>query len=277
MQANCTWNVFVVEYGCSRQPWTSLVCDTDGDGMVDLPLSFILARQGDRNVLIDTGFIQEGDKSEFELKFRVARWISPLRMLGEMGIEPEQISDIILTHTHFDHMGSISRFEQARIFIQREELLACYEAIAMPRRFSYLSAIVDPADVRSILEASIEHRVVMLHGDQDDVLPGIGVRLGPGHTRGHQFVTIETSFGKRVVSGDCIYTLRQLSGLTKGGDYVPLSNATGCVWDQLRTIDKLNAAIGGDVDKLVIVRDVERWQQFPIVKEVEGFRIVKVI
>lgn len=277
MQTDDAWDVFVVEYGCSTQPWTSLVCDTYYEGMVDLPLSFIVACRGDRTILIDTGFIQEGDKDEFDLKFRVARWISPLRMLGEMGIEPDQISDIILTHTHFDHMGSIGKFGQARIFIQKEELLSCYEAMAMPQRFSYLKAIVDPADVRSLLEAKIEHRVVMLEGDQDDVLSGIGVRFGPGHTRGHQFVTIETRLGKRVVSGDCIYTLRQLTGLTNRGDYVPLSNATGCVWDQLRTIEKLNDEIAGNIDNLVIVHDVERWPRFPIVKEVEGFRIVQVI
>lgn len=57
MQTDDAWNVFVVEYGCSTQPWASLVCDTYNEGMVDLPLSFIVARQGDQIILIDTGFM----------------------------------------------------------------------------------------------------------------------------------------------------------------------------------------------------------------------------
>ena len=83
--------------------------------------------------------------------------------------------------------------------------------------------------------------------------------------------------GTRVLSGDCIYTLRHLKGLMNGGDYVPLGNATGCVWDQLQSFDKLYAEIGGDVDKLVIVHGVERWSRLPIVKEVAEFQIVKVV
>jgi hypothetical protein len=54
---------------------------------------------------------------------------------------------------------------------------------------------------------------------------------------------------------------------------VPLNNALGSGWDQLKTTDRLNDAIGGGLTRLVILHDVERWQHFPILAEVEGFRI----
>ncbi|MER8693985.1 hypothetical protein NKI77_01525 [Mesorhizobium opportunistum] len=47
------------------------------------------------------------------------------------------------------------------------------------------------------------------------------------------------------------------------------------MWDQLKTIDRINTEIGGNLDRLIILHDTERWKGLPVVKEVEGFRIVK--
>jgi hypothetical protein len=47
-------------------------------------------------------------------------------------------------------------------------------------------------------------------------------------------------------------------------------------WEQLKSIDKMHDELGGDLSNLVILHDTERWKGLPIVKELEGFRIVKV-
>jgi glyoxylase-like metal-dependent hydrolase (beta-lactamase superfamily II) len=270
------WDVYVIEYARSKnQPWVDLVSGMYDEGVMDLPFSFILARHGDRNVLIDTGFMQ-GDHRAFPRKFRIPMWISPVRMLSEMNLAPEAISDIFITHAHFDHMGSIAEFPIAQIYIQKSELLSWYEAIALPKRFSHLTAIIDPDNLRTALDASILHRVTLIDGDKDNVLPGIHVRLGSGHTIGQQFVLLDTAAGRRVISGDCVYSRRQFTGHNNDGVYVPLNNATGSVWEQLKTIDKMNDELGGDLGRLVVLHDIERWKGLPIEKEVEGFRIVKV-
>lgn len=56
---------------------------------------------------------------------------------------------------------------------------------------------------------------------------------------------------------------------------MPLNNATGSVWEQLKSIDKMNREIGGDQEKLIVLHDIDRWAGLPIVKEVEGYRIVR--
>jgi glyoxylase-like metal-dependent hydrolase (beta-lactamase superfamily II) len=270
------WDVYVVEYARSKnQPWVDLISGMYHDGVMDLPFSFILAKNGDRNVLVDTGFMQD-DHNGFSRKFGIPTWISPVRMLSEMSLAPEAISDIFITHAHFDHMGSIAEFPNAQIYIQKSELLSWYEAIALPKRFSHLTAIIDPDNLRTALDASIEHRVTLIDGDKDNVAPGIHVRLGSGHTIGQQFVLIDTAAGRRVISGDCVYSRRQFTGHNNDGVYVPLNNATGSVWEQLKTIDKMNDELGGDLGRLVVLHDIERWKGLPIEKEVEGFRIVKV-
>jgi glyoxylase-like metal-dependent hydrolase (beta-lactamase superfamily II) len=274
-EQNMHWDIYVLEYARSKaQPWVDLISGMYEDGVVDLPFSFVLARRGDRNVLIDTGFMQ--DDHSFSQKFGIPYWISPLRLLGELGLAPSAITDIFVTHAHFDHMGSIGEFPNAQIYIQKSELLSWYEAIALPKRFAHLTAIIDPDNLRSALDASIEHRVTLVDGDKDNVLPGIHARLGSGHTIGQQFIVIETEGGRRTISGDCVYSRRQLTGHNHDGVYVPLNNAVGSVWEQLKTIDKMNDELGGDLAKLVILHDSERWQGHPVVKEVEGFRIVRI-
>jgi glyoxylase-like metal-dependent hydrolase (beta-lactamase superfamily II) len=270
------WEIYVLEYARSKgQPWVDLISGMYDDGRVDLPFSFVLARRGDRSVLVDTGFMQDEHSTGFSRKFGIPTWISPVRLLGELGIAAEAITDIVLTHAHFDHMGSIAEFPNAHIFIQKSELLSWYEAIALPKRYGHLTAIIDPDNLKTALEASIQHRVTLVDGDRNDVLPGIHVRLGSGHTIGQQFVLIDTAAGRRVISGDCVYSRRQLTGHNNDGVFVPLNNATGSVWEQIKTIDKMNEELGGDLTRLIILHDVERWKGLPLVKEVDGFRIVR--
>jgi glyoxylase-like metal-dependent hydrolase (beta-lactamase superfamily II) len=277
MDEAAVWRVHVMEYARSKdQPWVDLISGMYREGTMDLPFSFILAQRDDRNVLVDTGFMQEEHGSGFSRKFGIPTWISPVRMLAEMDLSPEAITDIVLTHAHFDHMGSIAEFPNAHIYIQKSELLSWYEAFALPRRFAHLTAIVDPDNIRSALDASIAHRVTLIDGDKDNVLPGIHVRLGSGHTIGQQFVIIETKAGPQVISGDCVYSRRQFTGHKNDGVYVPLNNAVGSVWEQLKTIDKMNDELGGDLSRLVVLHDIERWKGHKVVKDVDGFKIVEI-
>ncbi|HTH99499.1 MAG TPA: N-acyl homoserine lactonase family protein [Acidisoma sp.] len=268
------WDVFVIEYARSKdQPLGGLVMGEVG--VADLPFSFVLARQGEKVVLVDTGFMREGSGEEMSVKFGIPTWISPLRMLSDMGVRPEDVTDIVLSHAHFDHMGSIGKFPKARIHVQKREILSWIEAMALPPQFGYLTQIINPDDLRNAFDASVEHRLNLVDGDVDDLLPGLHVRLGMGHTMGQQFVIIETARGRIVISGDCVYTKSNICGHNHSGVYAPLVNAIGSAWDQLRTIDRINKEIGGDLDRLVILHDMERWHRLPVEREIEGFRIAR--
>jgi glyoxylase-like metal-dependent hydrolase (beta-lactamase superfamily II) len=269
------WDVYVLEFAMvPNDRWVNLVSGYDPDATMDLPFSFILARNGERNILVDTGFLQD-DGSDYAIKLGIPRWISPLRMLAEAGLRPAEVTDIVITHAHFDHMGSIGEFPNATIHIQKRELLSWYEAFALPRQFGNFTRLIDPDNMRQALEASIEHRVNLIDGDRDNVLPGLHVRFGSGHTMGQQFVILESARGRLVISGDCLYTSVQLTGHNHDGMYVPLNNAFGSVLDQLRTLDKVNDELAGDLSRLIILHDTERWKDLPVIREIEGFRIVK--
>lgn len=268
------WEVYVLEYARAKdQPIASPINGTHDQGVMNTPFSFVFARNGDRNVLIDTGFMREGIGAHMCVKFGVPEWISPLRLLAELGIKPEQITDIVISHAHFDHMGSIHEFAEARLYIQKSELLSWHEAMAMPPQFGFLTEIINPDDMRAMFNASVEHRVTLLDGDCENLLPGLHARFGPGHTIGQQFVVLETDRGNLVVSGDCVYGIQNITGHNHNGVYVPLNNAVGSIWDQLKTIDRINSEISGDLSRLIIMHDIDRWKHLPLVKEVDGFKI----
>ncbi len=270
------WEVYVIEFARSKdQPVDGLINGAHDDGVVDLPFSFVMARRGDRVALIDTGFMREGSGAEMSVRFGIPDWISPLRMLAELGVAPEAVTDIVISHAHFDHMGSIGKFPKAQIWIQKREILSWIEAMALPPQFGFLTAIINPDDLRDAFDASVEHRLTLLEGDRDNIVPGIHVRFGEGHTLGQQFVILETVRGRLVISGDCVYDARNIKGHNKDGVYVPLANGVGSIWEQLKTMDRINSEIAGDLDRLIILHDSTRWPKLPLIREIEGFRILK--
>jgi glyoxylase-like metal-dependent hydrolase (beta-lactamase superfamily II) len=270
------WDVYVIEFARSKdQPLDGLISGAHDDGVVDLPFSFVLAKRGDKVVLVDTGFMNEGIGAEMSLKFGIPYWISPIRMLDELGVKPEAVTDIFISHAHFDHMGSIGKFQNAHIWVQKREILSWIEAMALPPQFGFLTAIINPDDLRDAFDASVEHRLTLLDGDKDDVLPGIHARFGEGHTMGQQFIILETARGRLVISGDCVYDGRNIKGHKNDGVYVPLANGVGSIWEQLKTMDRINTEIGGDLGRLIILHDSNRWPNLTLLKEIEGFRILK--
>ena len=247
------------------------------DGVVDLPFSFMLAMQRRPQGARSTpASCRTSTVAGFSRKFGIPYWISPVRMLGELGVAPEEITDIVITHAHFDHMGSIGEFPNAQIFIQKSELLTWYEAIALPRRFGYLTAIIDPDNLRTALEASIEHRVTLVDGDKDNILPGIHVRLGPGHTLGQQFVIVETARGRLVISGDCVYSRRQvLPGTTMTASTRRSTTPPAASGISSRPSTRSTPRSAATSSNLDLLHDFDRWQGLPVVKEVDGYKIVK--
>lgn len=271
-----TWDVYVLEYARSRnQPVASLIQGAFEEGVTNVPFAFVLARNGTRNVLVDCGFMNKGGGAEMAKKFDVPWWISPLRLLEELGIGPAAITDIFVSHAHFDHMGGIAEFPKAQIYLQKKELLSWVEAMALPRQFGFLTAVVSPEHLHAALDAATGHRLTLLDGDRDNVVPGIHARLGQGHTLGQQFIVVESVKGRLVVSGDCVYAARNILGNNNDGVYVPLALGIGSVWDQLKTMDRINDEIEGDLSRLIVLHDGDRWSKMQKVAEIDGFRIMR--
>ena len=276
--APATYELFIIEYARSKhQPVASLLLGVYDRGEVDLPFSFVLARNAERAVLVDTGFMREGAGEMMARKFGVAEWVSPLELLATLGVTPADVTDIVLTHAHYDHMGAIEKFPNAHIYLQKRELLQWVEALALPARFGFLTAALDPEDIHEALNAAVEHRLTLLEGDTRDVLPGIHVVLGAdSHTFGSQYVLVTTEArGEVIVAGDCAYSYANLTGLDGKGTYIPLGFGVGSHYHALKVMDRMMQDVGGDLGRIVVLHDFERWERFTEVAHVKGFKIAR--
>jgi len=269
------YSIWVLDYAAVEKfPQSVMLYGPQYYGIRNLPYAYVLIKGQGEVILVDTGYDHNEDGKYLADLYGVSNWHSAAEVLAECGVAPADVTTVLITHAHFDHMGSIDKFPNARLHLQKREMLSWIEAMALPPQFGFLTEIINPENLRSAFDASVEHRLNLVDGDVDNLLPGIHVRLGEGHTLGQQFVVIESAKGKLVISGDCIYARRNICGHNHNGVYVPLGNGIGSVWEQLKTIDRINREISGDMDRLIILHDSDRWKGLPVVHEIDGFRIL---
>jgi glyoxylase-like metal-dependent hydrolase (beta-lactamase superfamily II) len=164
----------------------------DGQNRLDAGLNSLLVRTGKQNVLIETGI---GNKLPDKL---VQIYKQPAKLLDNLhaaGVAPEDIDIVINTHLHFDHCGwntvrrgdqVVPTFPKAKYYAQRGEWE--HGRLQLERdAVSYMSPNYDP-----LIESG---QMVLLDGDQE-ISPGVSVRVFRGHTANMQAVIIESGEGK---------------------------------------------------------------------------------
>jgi len=174
----------------------------DEQNRLDAGLNSLLIRTGDKNILIETGI---GNKLSDRL---VQIYKQPAKLLDNLhaaGLAPEDIDIVINTHLHFDHCGwntvrqgdrFVATFPKAKYYVQEKEWE--HGRLQLERdAISYMSPNYDP-----LLETG---QMVLLSGDLE-LLPGISVRVFPGHTANMQAVIVESDNKKACYISDLIPT-----------------------------------------------------------------------
>ncbi len=179
--------------------------------------------QPERRVLIETGHGPKYAAKEQKI-FAIdpAQWVRP--SLEAQGIAPASITDVIVTHLHFDHAGGLTyeadgalrpTFPQATVHVQRQE----YEDAQAG--FGIMTATYRPENLQPIDEAGAWH---LLDG-AGEIVPGIRAMPTPGHTRGHHSIVIEGQARPLVYGGDLIPTRHHLGApYNMAYDLYPVEN-----------------------------------------------------
>lgn len=95
-------------FGIIPKPLWSKVHPADEQNRIELALRLILIRDGARNILIDTGIGDYHDE-KFASRFAIDSLSSPLELaLNQLGLKADDITDLIISHLHFDHVGGIA-------------------------------------------------------------------------------------------------------------------------------------------------------------------------
>jgi N-acyl homoserine lactone hydrolase len=162
-----------------------------------------------KKVLIDTGPSNEKRAQKLHKVHnpKVSHEQETPQRLRQIGIQPEDVEILVLTHLHWDHVGQVDKFSKARIFVSREEFRYAMCPLP-PNRAGYeaLQRGIEPVFMPCI------PRFEYLDMADQEIIPGVKVFPTPGHTLGSLSVEVATDQGPYIIASDAIYTYDNLKG-----------------------------------------------------------------
>lgn len=199
------YEVYAISYGVIPDfALSSLVKDADRSRKMDIQMMVWLLKGSDgRNILVDSGFYRD----KFFQQWKVKDFMKPSEAVAKFGIKPEEISDIIITHMHWDHADGMDLFPKARVWLQKDEYIY-YTGEAWQARNTHGG--IDPDDVMALVKLNLEARVKLVNGDDQEPISGIHCYTGGKHTYASQFVSVKTKAGTVIVASDNMYLYENL-------------------------------------------------------------------
>jgi glyoxylase-like metal-dependent hydrolase (beta-lactamase superfamily II) len=197
-----TYEVYAVRYATLRDfPVAALVKGAEPGRKLDIAMTYWVLKGSDgRIILVDAGFYRANLLKEWK---GIADYTRPDKALERLGIKPEQVTDVIVTHMHWDHADGVALFPKAQVWIQKDEF------------HYYTKEAKDPAGkddnfVSAMVKLNTQGRVHLVDGDAREILPGVTVYTGGRHTFASQYVGVNTKAGRVVIASDNMYLYENL-------------------------------------------------------------------
>ena len=277
------YSLWVMEYAAvPNYPLSGLVYGAHNQGARKLPYCYIVLKGQGHLAMIDVGYNHKAHGEVLANTYGVKGWHPPRTVLGEIGIAPEDVSTIFITHSHFDHMGNIEDFPKATFYIQERELSKWVWAMSLERRFRWLMLGIDPADIMRAVDLARQGRLVSVDGDRKEALPGVDLHAAfDTHTWGSMYVRVRNDLAANsknafVFCGDLAYTQENLRGFDpKDPEYIPVGLATGSQFNLVMTTEEMVKSVDGDVNRVIPPHEERLKDLYPSRITKNGLRITE--
>ncbi len=190
---------------------------------------------------------------------RFKGFVPPQDLVARLGVKREQVTRIIITHMHFDHIGGGAEFAElfpdAKFYVQKKEF-DFWINNPLSQRAAF-KGLRNPDANRAFAELAKGSRVIQVNGDQV-IGPDMQLLLAPGHTPGLQAVLVPTAKGRTIVGSDSAHLFRSYVEDVPSGLITDLP-----IW--METFDKLRA--NAPVENLFPGHDAKMLSDFPRVAE----------
>jgi glyoxylase-like metal-dependent hydrolase (beta-lactamase superfamily II) len=244
------YSIEAIRYATSPDvPVAELVVNGPKDQKVDIAMVVWLIRGGGHTVLFDSGFHRDTFTKEFPMK----DYLRPDEAVKTAGVKPEDVTDIVISHAHWDHMGGIDLFPKATVWIQRDEY-RYYTGDAWQKGGNHGG--IDPDDVQMLVKLNTEHRVRFVDGDDVEIFPGIRAYTGSRHTYASQYLCVAGN-PTYVLASDNAYFYLNLSAHLASATFGDADHAAN-IAQQKRMIE-----LAGSPDRVVPGHDILQFQKFP--------------
>ncbi len=200
------FDVYAVRFATiANFPVSSLISGADRSRRLDIAMTvWVLKGVNGRVALVDAGF----HRDQYFTAFAVKDFVLPSEAIAPLGIKPEDVTDIFLSHMHWDHAGGLDLFPAARVWVQKDEF-EYYTGEAWQSRNTHGG--IDADDVLEMVKRNTMGRVTLVRGEDETSISGIGFHVGGKHTWQSQFVSVQTRAGSTVVlASDNVYLYENL-------------------------------------------------------------------
>jgi N-acyl homoserine lactone hydrolase len=247
-------------------------------GSRPLPFTVTIVHGGGHTILVDTGFSMDGDGQHLADLDGISTWIHPRDAVARAGFEPAGIDLVVITHGHYDHMGTLGDFPNAAVYVQEREITKWRWAAGLPPELGWLRIGLDPADLAAVDDAAQRGKLHLLNGPMRDLVPGVSIVPElDSHTYGHQHVEIvSASSGRWILPGDVVYSYINLEGLDGEGEMVPIGFATGSQENCLLAMQEMMEFVGGESRRIVPGHEWQLWERYPSRSFEDGLHLAEV-
>lgn len=214
------YDVYAVRFAHVPYAESSLVAGAAKGPQVDIAFTVwpIVDASSGRVILVDAGFYRD----KFMASWKPQDYVRPsVALESGLNIPPDRVTDIIVTHSHWDHFDGADLFPKATIWIQKAEFEYYLDPAGTVRNRGGL----DTEDAPMLAKLNAAGRVRLVEGDNKEVLPGVRVYTGGKHTFESQFVGVMTPEGTLILASDNAYLYKNIdSGLPIAQTLDPASN-----------------------------------------------------
>ena len=228
---------------------SDLVMGAPKEEKLDTIYAFWLIRAGGRNILFDSGFHRE----RWFKEWTIVNYLRPDEAVKLAGVKPEEVTDIVISHAHWDHMGGIDLFPKATVWIQKEEY-RYYTGDAWQPGGQHGG--IDPEDAAELVRVNTEGRLRLVDGDNVEIFPGIRAYTGGRHTYASQYLRVEGNPPFVLASDNC-YLYRNLAE-HKASDTFSKADYPANIKNQERMIQ-----LAGSPERVIPGHDALQFQKFP--------------
>jgi glyoxylase-like metal-dependent hydrolase (beta-lactamase superfamily II) len=251
------YDIYALKYfGLHSVPVSELALGAPKKDTMNIFFMFWLVKGNNgKNILVDAGFLSDLDiVKEPHGSF----YTRPDSVLSELNIKADEITDIILTHPHWDHIDGISLFPKAHIWIQKEDYnYFVGEAWQKEGRHGGFYK----RDVDSLVSLNISGKLTLVDGDNKEIFPGIIVFTGSRHTFNSQYVLVQTKGDKVIIASDNIWIYYNLDHLKSS----PYPNGTFDTTAYVRSMQRMKKMVP-NIKYIIPGHDPAIFSRFPIIK-----------
>lgn len=201
--AQPNYEVYAIRYATVKDfPVRGLIAGADRSRKTDIAMMIWLVKGGGHNILFDCGFYRD----QFMRQWHPDEYEKPSIAVERVGLKAADITDVVISHIHWDHADGFDLFPNAKIWIQKDEI----EYYAGEAWNGKKRTAADPDDIIGLVTMNTQGRVALVNGDAQEIFPGITAYIGGKHTYQSQYLSVKTAGGIVVLASDNVYLYENL-------------------------------------------------------------------